>query len=466
MAVTTLEQHLPQVRETHWTRHTMPEVAEPWLHGREKSVATDCNTPTALSEVLATACRGTALRGPKRTVLFVSDAHADAQAFTASLAASGGVRQTGPGARDFVLTAQGRKSVFVIGGDCLDKGPSNLELLRTIAYLKGLGARVKLLAGNHDMRLLMGLRCLEQRGSPLTDHMFVRMGSKVIPLLHEVFVEHVQDEPDSLNSVPDEDECRRVLFPADDWYEAFPRLAKPHLSTAAIDKEVRRVRSKVRDFEQQCADAGMTLRQVYATARRCQRLFMRKRGEFGWFFGDMQLAWRSGSFLFVHAGLDDEIAGLIRRRGVAEVNRQFRKTASRNLFQFYFGPLANTLRTKYRREDLPLTGRGVAHAYRSGVHFVVHGHRSRQQGQRLALRSGMLHLEGDITLDRNSRRQLGLPGYGAGATIIRPDGRVVGVSADYPRAKVFEPAAYLDNRTYFYYDPKPQEFSSRIPAGR
>ncbi|MBN7797563.1 metallophosphoesterase family protein [Parahaliea mediterranea] len=461
-----LERHIPRVRGVNGARLGLPVAAEAWLDGAGHSVARECESAAAMASVLSTACRGAPLCWPKRPVLFISDAHADARAFVASLVAGGGVARSGPGIGDFVLTEEGGNSVFVIGGDCLDKGPSNLELLRAIARLRGLGARVKLLAGNHDMRLLMGLRSLERRGNPLTDHLFVRMGSKAVPLLHEVHSEHVLGNARAMRDVPDTAECRRRLLPGEDWFESFPRLAAPHLGAAAIDKELARVREKADTFEAHCARAGLSPRQVYATALCARRLFLGDSGEFAWFFGDMQLAWRSGSFLFVHAGLDDEIAGLIRRRGVAGLNRQYRETASRDLFRFYFGPLANTLRTKYRREDLPLTGRGVAQAYRSGLHFVVHGHRSRQRGQRLALRSGMLHLEGDVTLDRNSRYRLGLEGHGAGATIIRPDGRIVGVSTDYPRAKVFEPAVYLNHRTAQIHETKPQEFSSRIAAGR
>jgi hypothetical protein len=45
-------------------------------------------------------------------------------------------------------------------------------------------------------------------------------------------------------------------------------------------------------------------------------------------------------------------------------------------------------------------------------------------------------------MDRNSRRKEGLKGYGAGVIIVRPQGQVIGISTDYPYAKVFEPANY------------------------
>jgi hypothetical protein len=101
------------------------------------------------------------------------------------------------------------------------------------------------------------------------------------------------------------------------------------------------------------------------------------------------------------------------------------------------------MRTKYRDVDMPLTRNGVMRAYRQGVHAVVHGHRNRTRGQRIMLRQGMIHIESDITMDRNSRKKEGLDGYGVGVTIVRPEGQIIGISTDYPYAKVFEPENYL-----------------------
>ncbi len=38
-----------------------------------------------------------------------------------------------------------------------------------------------------------------------------------------------------------------------------------------------------------------------------------------------------------------------------------------------------------------------------------------------------------------SRKKEGLDGYGAGVTIVRPEGLVLGISTDFPYAKVFRP---------------------------
>lgn len=416
----------------------MPTIAEPWalddtrsankamIHSRSKESNPLLDNPEHWS-------------WPKRPICFIADPHADYQAFVASLVASGGVVTKGDGPRDFSLTKAGRKVLFIIGGDCLDKGPSNLELLRAIRHLFDLGARVKLLAGNHDVRLLMGIRAMGLERHPTTEHLFVRMGDKVIPLFKEV---QAYCKGKELKKAPDEAECKRRLFPSDDWFARFPEAAADYMNAAAIERELKRMHGKFDKFESACADAGLSMRDVYAIAQECRKLFLKPKGEFAWFFRDMQLTYRSGSFLFLHAGLDDSITEVVERKGVKKLNRDFRKQIEHDLFRFYFGPLANTMRTKYRAADRPLTEAGVARIGALGIHTLVHGHINRTHGQRLALKHGLLHLEGDITLDRNSRHKEGLEGVGAGITMIRPDGHIVGISNDYPAAKVFRPGMY------------------------
>jgi hypothetical protein len=42
-------------------------------------------------------------------------------------------------------------------------------------------------------------------------------------------------------------------------------------------------------------------------------------------------------------------------------------------------------------------------------------------------------------MDRHSRQKEGLEGPGAGVTIVHPKGQVIGMSTDYPYAKIFKP---------------------------
>ena len=433
---------LPAYRGAEWIYRRLPTGVEPWQLGSRSSLGSDRSDHHALAEILQTAVSHSRWQWPDRTVYFFADPHADAEAFAASLVASGGVRKTGPRARDIRLTAAGRRAVFVIGGDCLDKGPNNLRLLRTIRTLKDSGARVKMLAGNHDMRLLLGLRSLDLRREPKTEHLFVRMGPKVVPLLQEVYREYLKGK-DALHGIPATRECRRRLYPSAHWFDTFPQVAKWLMPQHSIDRELIRMRKKVDGFEDACADAGLSLRDVYTVACRCRELFLCAGGEFAWFFDDMQLTYRGGSFLFVHAGLDDRIASLIEERGIDHLNDLFRELIQQDLFDFYYGPLGNTLRTKYRDVDMPLTRRGVGRICRQGVHAIVHGHRNRACGQRIMLRHGLIHIESDTTMDRNSRAREGLEGYGAGVTIVDPTGQVLGISTDYPYIKVLRPEAMI-----------------------
>lgn len=430
---------IPRYRGRKWIQPDLPEQAQPWLSGSRQSVGKERSDHRALHKELKRALGRGDWKWPKKHLCFVSDLHADADAFWASLVASGGIRKTGADDADFELTDIGRHARFIIGGDCFDKGPSNLRLLGGIRRLMKAGADVRLLAGNHDMRMMLGIRMAGQPRDPHTEHFFVRMGSKAIPFLKEVYARYL-DGRHALRGVPTKRECRRLLYPSQRWFRDFPLMAGWIMPDAVIEKEMRRMRAKVDSFEQDCEAAGLSLRMVYAAARHWQRLFLHPKGEYAWFFRDIKLARREGSFLFIHAGFDDRTARIVHDRGVGHLNRLFRMQLEQDPCDFYYGHIANAIRTKYRPVDRPLTRHGVELIRDRHIHAVVHGHRNVLNGQRIMLRKGLIHFECDTTLDRHSRRKEGLKGHGAAATLFHPRGRVIGVCSDYPYVKVFEPS--------------------------
>ena len=438
--------HLPRYRGEKWIRSGLPRKGRAWLESNGQSVTADESDHISVARALQEATRHAPWEWPKYPVYFLADPHADAEAFVASLVASGGVKKTGRKPHDFKLTSAGKQGRFIIGGDCLDKGPGNLALLRSVRALMDTGARVTLLAGNHDLRLLLGLRALDLERDPRTEHFFLRMGPKVVPLLKEVWKHYLKGDPNALDYVPDEKRCRRRLYPSKRWFKEFPRVAQWMLADEAVERETKKIRHKFDLFAARCAEAGLSMRMAYASALKCRDLFLKPHGEFGWFFDSMQLARRDGSFLFIHAGFDDRVAAMVSENGFGYLNGLYRHQVHNDLFEFYYGPVANTVRTKYRKVDMPLSHYGVEKMHRMGVHAVVHGHRNLVGGQRIMVRHGMLHIESDITMDRNSRRAEGLDGYGAGVTIIRPEGEVLGISTDFPHAKVFRPGDMLKRK--------------------
>jgi hypothetical protein len=442
MSATKKKTKLPKYQGSEWIRDGLPTREEPWHLGIHQSIGKDRANHHALSEVLQQAVSHSPWKWPKQPIYFVADPHADAEAFIASLVASGGIAKIGPTEFDIKLTKKGRKATFIIGGDCLDKGPSSLQLLRSICNLKKLGARIKLLAGNHDIRLLMGVRVISMKKDPRTEHLFIRMGPKVIPLLKEVYTQYL-DGKDKLRSIPGKQECRRKLYPSKHWFKDFPKKAVWLIPDRLIKRELARMLEKMDSFEANCRDVGLSIRQAYAAALKCEELFLKRGGEFAWFFDDMELLSHEGSFLFIHAGIDDRITSQIEKKSLKHLNRLFRQEINRDLFEFYYGPLGNTIRTKYRDIDMPLTRHGVKALYRQGVKAIVHGHNIRTHGQRIMLRQGMIHIESNTVMDRNSRKKQKLDGYGIGVTIIRPEGQIIGISNDYGYAKVFEPETYI-----------------------
>lgn len=415
----------------------LPSTSQPWFQGGRKAIRVDPASHRSLKNEIQRVLDHRAWKWPKRRVFFFSDLHADADAFIASLIASGGVSKTGAEDSAMKLTKAGRNGLFVIGGDCFDKGPSNLRLLRVLQALRKRGARMKILAGNHDVRMLLGTLSLSTNADPRSEHFFVRMGPKIVPFLKEVWEQYLQHGK-GLRGVPDSRACRRILYPSKNWPKRFPFHASWVMPDKTVKHELKQVKRKMARFEQDCEQAGISIRIAYAAALKWRRLFLHRNGEFAWFFREMDLLHRQGSVLFLHAGLDDRIARVIQDKGLKAVNQVFREQLFGNPFEFYYGPLANMIRTKYRPVDMPLTAYGANLIHQMGIHAVVHGHLHLCHGQRIMLRHGIVNFECDTTMDRNTRKKEGLPGHGIAVTIIEPGGQVVGICRDYPYRKVFE----------------------------
>ncbi|MEN8167176.1 MAG: metallophosphoesterase family protein [Pseudomonadota bacterium] len=431
---------LPRYHGQEWIQASLPEQGQSWLMGRQRSVGKDKGHRASSRDTLRELLERNEWQWPKRPLYFFSDLHADTDAFLASLVASGGVKKTGWKDEDFKLTRTGKRARFVIGGDCFDKGPSNLRLLRAIHRLIDRGARVRILAGNHDMRIKLGIRSVGMERDPLHDHFFIRMGSKAVPFLREVSDHYLQGRH-ALKGMPSTRECRRILYPPKRWFQEFPAMANWVMPEKRVEREVQRLEAKISSFEGDCEKVGLSLRRVYAAALKWQELFLHPKGEFSWFIERMRLAYRRGSFLFVHAGLDDRAAKMVCRQGIKQLNRLFHDHVREELFEFYYGPLANIIRTKYREVDLPLTHKGVNMIHQAGIHAIVHGHDNRHHGQRIMVRKGIVNFECDATVDQHSRRSEGLQGCGAAVTIFHPDKLVMGISTDYPFVKIFDPSS-------------------------
>jgi hypothetical protein len=183
----------------------------------------------------------------------------------------------------------------------------------------------------------------------------------------------------------------------------------------------------------------LTLGDLDAAVRKSHEIFTEPEAPHRWLVERMQLAYRCGSSLFIHAGLDDTIAAWIRGEGIGGVNARFREALFESPFELYNGPIGNSFRTKYRDLDLPLTSSGLRTLHGEGIYAIVHGHRNVRVGQRLMFRAGMLNFECDASIDRNTRRIEGLEGVGAAATVLERDGRVLGLSTDHPAVKIFDP---------------------------
>ncbi|KUJ71745.1 metallophosphoesterase [Thiomicrospira sp. WB1] len=375
---------------------------------------------------------------PEQDTYFFCDLHADADAFLRSLKLSGLITRDSA-LNHLRLTAAGQRSQIIIGGDCFDKGPSNLALLSLIGELYRQHADVILLAGNHDMRIYAGLRALDVMNDWRQAHFFIRMGRKTVPLFAEIHAYGRKHLTDTMPPMTEAD-IRRALLPPPEWFEFFPAWAQGFMPKSKIDKEIKRIKQKQTDFFQACAEAGLGLRELYQATLWAKDCLLNPEGAFGWFFQSLDLLHISGSYCFSHAGLDDQMAMRLQVQSPDQINQHFRQQLQEGrIFQLYYSALGNTFRTKYRAGDYPLTPRGVRLLKERRIYAMVNGHRSHPNGQQLFVREGLLNFECDTQLNANCRRKKQRQTPGEAVTIFHSDGRVQGLSADYPAVKQFHP---------------------------
>lgn len=431
---------LPDYQGHEWVGGELPTELVRWAHPGRHLVELDEQGGFEASErLLERYLKNRPWLAPERDLIFLTDLHADEDAMWRSLVASGGIAKTGPEREDFELTEAGRDATIVIGGDLFDKGPANLPLLCGLGALREKGADLVMLTGNHDIRTYMGIASLGS-DDPRHAHLLVRMGKKAVTLFKEVFEAHVaggrKGRPMS------DDAVRRRLYPSESWFESFPKVAEGWIPEARVKKELRRVREKMGELEARLREEGMSLDDLYRAVSKCHQIFIEEQGEFRWLFESMQVGFRSGSILFMHAGVDDTFARWVRTGGIDQVNRDFRRMLHEQPLELYNGPLGNGFRTKYRDLDFPLTEAGLRDLRKAGIYAIAHGHRNVYQGQRLVVRRGLLHFECDTSVDSGTRKLEGLKGAGASATRFNTDGSVVAVSTDHRFARIFDPAQY------------------------
>ncbi|MDG6777254.1 metallophosphoesterase [Thiomicrorhabdus sp. zzn3] len=373
---------------------------------------------------------------PQKNTYFFCDLHADADAFLRSLKLSELVTfQSTPG--NLVLTEKAKQAQILIGGDCFDKGPSNLALFKLLNQLRQAGADLVLLAGNHDIRVYAGLLALDFMDDLRQSHFFVRMGRKTAAFLAEIYQHYCQDQtgPDLPESL-----IHNALFPQQEWFEYFPQYAQHFMNTQQIHKELKQIRKKQPDFLQACSDYGLNLTQVYQAAQKAKSLFIDPQGEFAWFFRELNLLHRSGSYLFSHAGLDDRVALQLQNRTDKELNDRFKQQMREGqIFQMYYSEMGNVFRTKYRPKDWPLTETGSQALRKIGILALVNGHRSHLNGQQLFVRQGLLNFECDTQLNANCRRKSNMKTPGEAVTIFSTNGTVSALCSELPYARQFHP---------------------------
>lgn len=359
---------------------------------------------------------------------FVTDIHGDAPALLRSLIA-GGLMQDNATLDQLNWTDAGLTRRLVLGGDCFDKGPSTLALLRLVKRIWQDKPNSIWLVGNHDLRFMLGMRSLQLDKTPLQSHFFSRMGKKAIGLLAEMH----QDCPTDF----------AIDHPAywvdAYWPQAFRAQAQGLLGKRLAKKEIKQLHAKQADMQQACRKRFASAQAFDQACSWAVHEFLAPEGEFYGLVQSWQLHFNAGPFWFSHAGVND-LAIADWQANHQALNQGYQQAwQAGDLFGLYYGPLGALMRTKYRKYDWPFSAQGAQRLKDAGILAIVNGHRDSGQGQQLYVRQGLWNFDCDTQMNSHCRAKDQLAPGGWGITLFEADGSVCALSSDHPGERWFYP---------------------------
>lgn len=366
---------------------------------------------------------------PPREVFILGDAQGDPGAILRSLVLCGGVAKLGPEDNELELAPRGERGIFLFLGDMLGRGQSSLRVLRVLRRLSDLGAELRVLAGNEELRMYQALWAIGRQEGKYA-HLTVRGGRQLVGWIREV----LDDEAIDTSTVLSEEDAKRILLVEDEWFERFPEWMEGIVPERHRAREVDRIKEKCAEFVVALEEEKISFSQAASAAIGLRDACFS--GEFQWFFDSMLLVERIGSALFVHAGVNDTVTERIRADGgVDKLNREFQQELREAPMRMYHGTLGNCVRTRYRISDEPLSDTGIRALEGAGVSLLVHGHSGingevEDGCQRLSWRGGVMDLNCDVTINVHRRAISGIEDLGAAVVVLQPSGLLCGLSAD------------------------------------
>lgn len=384
---------------------------------------------------------------PQQRVLFFCDLHADAEAFRRSLIACGAIACLSTDLLDFELTSSGREADIIIAGDIFDKGPSNLNVLEMLNQLRSQGANLKILAGNHDLRIWLTLNALAGADPEQIDYLATHL-ERAYLLVSEV----LQRTP-ILSPTPDlrgkkfksagkkassKKIFRQLFFPEIDEETA---CCTDTCGERSFEGRKSWLMERWAEIETYYKDRGIEPADLHRGLVIAKQLVVDESGPYSWIFREMTLLTRYGSFLLAHGGADDELCEMIALRGLDAVNERFRELlVHAKPTDLTSGAFGNCTLTKYRPIDNSLTSTGVRRLHGEQIYAIVHGHDNQVGKQNIAYRQELLHFQCDASLNRCTRELQGLSGKGMAVVVFEPEGKLTALSNEWPKGKSFTPS--------------------------
>lgn len=342
-----------------------------------------------------------------KTVLAIGDLEGDLVALIRILRKSGFVKaeksNNGEGSAIFATDiAKDPNSIVIQTGDIFDRGSKTIGLLRVINDLRSLGINIELVAGNHEVNALQALSVESVKDK---DPEFERILKEMITHFRgyeegdfgdnflKAFVEVSKNEIKARNREIDDSVLKRKL----DDVRKFAFWFLNHGDTVLL--ELREEMKKEQGVQENPPFLDV-VKHGYD---------MFNGGEFDNLKYGLKAMKQESNTLYVHGGIDDNVASYIEQYGIDGLNQLFAEAVHSNNYEhFVYGGYLAAVTAKRGCEISPYAASVLNDL---GIDVILRGHDKQSSGEQGVVESnGIVTINNDIGT-RNS-----------GGVLVRPNG--------------------------------------------
>lgn len=339
----------------------------------------------------------------EREVIAIPDIHGEANALLTSLKVAGYIElKDAKWDEGWHLTEAGQKAHIVFTGDLLDRGSENIGVLEIVKKLRAEGARIEILAGNHEMILLNTLQSSHQAdwlhwignggGSVLKElGEHANISTNAVTILDILsYLPHMEKHKKNFAGMPPVTaSCAELLS----WWEK----NSSKITQTINDPTDQSIRSTLEH-------TSITDTDIVAFGKLQERAKETFFVQYGEMVKSLNLMTIVDDVLYVHASLNEYWIDLLEREGIDGVNREFHTAIKdpKKLREMAgsTGKYGDVMWDRNLQANLKKRPELVQRLKQLGIRMIVHGHTETSCVQTHTTTDNLHIVNGDVSMYR------------------------------------------------------------------